>query len=54
MIPFLLVTRAGVKDRSEKLKRLERLVPAPKKINFNIGRNSFIFIFTQFYYALLF
>jgi hypothetical protein len=40
------MTRAGVGNRPGKLKRLKRLVPAPKKISFNEGRNSFILTFT--------
>jgi hypothetical protein len=54
MVPFFLMTRAGVEDRLERLRRLERFVPAFKKINFNEGRNSFIFTFTQFHYRLFF
>jgi hypothetical protein len=53
MVPLLLVTRAGVGGRPGGLRRLERLVPAPKKISLSEGRNSFIPIFTQLHYALL-
>ena len=45
IIPFLLMTRAGIKNRLKRLKRLEYFVPALKKISFNEGRNNFIPIF---------
>jgi hypothetical protein len=46
MISFLLVIRAGIKDRLKELRRLERLIPGYiRKNNFNKRRNSFIPIF---------
>jgi hypothetical protein len=47
------VTRAGVGGPPGGLRRLERLVPAPKKISLSKRRNNFIPTFTQLHYALL-
>jgi hypothetical protein len=45
MAPLLLIIRAGIRDRSERLRRSKRLIPAPKKINFSERRNFYPYLY---------